>query len=87
MKVAVGYALPNPPEATFHGNLIPSGYARVGVDEVLSGYDLLELHFHGGQGELTLGEAIRCIIVWRKDCIVFPNSAPRAPTPSPSPPR
>jgi hypothetical protein len=34
-KVAVGVALPNAPEATIHGNPVPAGYARVGVDEVL----------------------------------------------------
>ena len=33
MKVADGFALPNAPEATIHGNPIPPGYARVGVDE------------------------------------------------------
>ena len=87
MKVADGFALPNAPEATIHGNPIPPGYARVGVDEVLSGYDSLELDFPGGQGEQTLGEAIRGLIVWRKECIVFPNSVPRPPTPPPSPPR
>ena len=45
MKVADGFALPYTPEATIHGNPIPPGYARVGVDEVLSGYDSLELEF------------------------------------------
>src|SRR3990170_7436931 len=81
MKVAVGFALPNAPEATIHGNPIPAGYARVGVDEVLSGYDSLELDIPGGEGEQTLGEVIRGLIVWRKECIVFPNSVPRPPTP------
>ena len=38
INVADGYALPNPPEATIHGNPVPPGYARVGVDEVLTGY-------------------------------------------------
>ena len=52
MKVADGYALPNPLEATFHGNPIPPGYARVGVDDVLSAYDSLQLDFPGGQGEI-----------------------------------
>ena len=34
MKVAVGFALPSAPGATYHCNPIPAGYARVGVDEV-----------------------------------------------------
>ena len=70
MKVADGYALPNPPEATFHDNLILAGYARVGVDEVMSGYDSLELDFPGGQVEQTLGEVIRGLYVRRKECIL-----------------
>jgi hypothetical protein len=82
MKEANDYALPNPPEATFHGNLNTAGYARVGVDEVMSGYDSLELDFPGGQAEKTLGEVIRGLCVWRKECIIFP----RPPTPPPSPP-
>jgi hypothetical protein len=36
MKVVDGYALTNPPDATFHCNPIPVGYACVGVDEVMS---------------------------------------------------
>ena len=87
MKVANGFALPNAPEATIHSNPILPGYACVRVDEVLSGYDSLELDIPGGEGEQTLGEVIRGVIVWRKECIVFPNSVPRPPTPPPSPPR
>jgi hypothetical protein len=32
MKVAVGYALPIVPNATYHYHLIPHGYAVAGVD-------------------------------------------------------
>ena len=82
MKVAVGFALPNEPEGTIHVNPIPAGYARVGVDEVLPGYDSLELDIPGGEGEETLGEVTHWgVILWRKECIVFPKSAPRPPTP------
>jgi hypothetical protein len=31
IKVADGFALPNPPDATFHCSSIPAGYARVGL--------------------------------------------------------
>jgi hypothetical protein len=36
MKVADGFSYTNPPEATFHCNPIPAGYASVGVDEVVA---------------------------------------------------
>ena len=54
MKVMDGIALPNAPKALLHGNPIPPGYACVGVDEVLSGYESLDLDYLGGQGEQTL---------------------------------
>ena len=73
MKVADGVSYTNPPEATFHCNPIPASYARVGVDEVVAGYSGLELDIPGGDDERTLGEAIHRIILWRKDCIVFPR--------------
>src|SRR3954471_15589215 len=57
IKVADGYALPNPLEAIYHGNPVPTGYAHVGVDEVMSGYEQLNIDFPGGEGDLTLGEA------------------------------
>ena len=34
-KVAVGFALPNEPGASYHLGQIPAGYARVGVDEII----------------------------------------------------
>jgi hypothetical protein len=48
IKVADGYALPNPPDARFHCGSIAAGYARVGVDDVLSAYYNLELDIPGG---------------------------------------
>ena len=38
MKVADAVAFANPPEATFHCNAIPAGYARVLVAEVVDQY-------------------------------------------------
>ena len=87
MKVADGFALPSGHEATFNGNPITPGYARVGVDQVVPAYETLDLDYPGGEGERTLGEARHCVILWKKECIVFPNSVPRPPTPPPSPPR
>ena len=48
MKVADGCAFTNPPEATFHCNPIPAGYARVLVDEVVDPpYSGLQLDIAG----------------------------------------
>ena len=71
MKVADAVAYTNPPEATFHCNPIPAGYARVVVGEVVDQYLGLDLGIPGGDEEHTLGEAIHRIILWRKDCIIF----------------
>jgi hypothetical protein len=81
MRVAKGYALPNTPRVTFHSNPIPAGYARVRVDEIEQGYDGLELDIPGGDGESTQAEAQRGLILWRKDCIIFPHSTLRTPAP------
>ena len=62
-KVAVGFALPCEPGASFHCRQIPAGYARVGVDEVLKGYETLELDIPAGEGETTLGEVTRQMIL------------------------
>ena len=47
MKVAVGYALPCPPDALWHGREIPRGYAKVGVDEVVTAFQDMELNHTG----------------------------------------
>ena len=61
MKMADGFAFTNPPEATFHCNPIPAGYARVLVDEVVdTPYSELQLDIPGGDGERFLGEAKHC---------------------------
>ena len=57
MKVANAVAFTNPPEATFHCNPIPTGYARVMVDEVVDQYSGLELDIPGGDCRFN----IRCI--------------------------
>ena len=87
MKVAVGFALPSEPGACFHGCQIPVGYAHVGVDKVMKGYESLELDVPAGEGETILEEVTRAIILWKKEYIVFADLAPRPPTPpSSSPP-
>ena len=90
MKVALGFALPCPPEATYHGSQIPAGSAHVSVDEVEPTCLSLELDIPAGKGEKTLGEVEGRISLWKKQHIVFPGWAPRQSSPprsNPSPPR
>jgi hypothetical protein len=56
MKVAVGYVLPSTPRQTWHGREIRAGYARVGVDAIVPGYESLNLDVAGPEEEATLGE-------------------------------
>ena len=71
VKVADAVTYTNPPGATYHCRMIPAGYARVVVDEVVNQYSGLQLDIPGGDEDHTLGEAIHRIILWRKDCIIF----------------
>jgi hypothetical protein len=95
MKVAVGQALPCPPDARLHGCEIPAGYAKVGVDEIVMGFHDMELDIPGPEDGRTLGEVVGGVILWDKNSIKPPGSAPsttpppshrRSPTP-PLPPR
>jgi hypothetical protein len=85
MKVAVGYVLPSGPGQTWHGREIRAGYARVGVDAIVLGYESLELDVAGPEEETTHGEVWGGFILWDKKHIVFPGSVPRRPPPPPSP--
>jgi hypothetical protein len=85
MKVAVGYALPSRPGQTWHGREIRAGYARVGVDAIVLGYESLELDVARPKEETTLGEVLGGVILWDKKHIVFSGSAPRRPPPPLSP--
>ena len=76
LKVAVGSVLPPRPDGTFHCPPIPDGYAVVGVDEVMEGFEELELDHPTGEGETHLGDALRSTILWRKEHIVLPNWTP-----------
>ena len=85
MKVAVGSALPPVRGGTYHCSPIPDGYAVVGVDEVVKGFEQAQLDFATGEGETELQYALKTTILWKKENIVLPNWKP--PTPQPSPPR
>ena len=69
MNVAVGTDLLCPPEARWHGREIPAGYAKVTVDEIVMGFDSMELDIPGPEGERTLGEVLGGIILWDKNNI------------------
>ena len=78
-KLATGTALP--PGPLYHGRPIPSGYARVLVDELLEGYEDLEIDITTVEGDKRLGDVKRQIILWQKKYIKFLGSVPRPPTP------
>jgi hypothetical protein len=87
MKVAVGYALPIGPNATYHCIPVPHGYAVAEVDQVMSGFEQLTLDYTTGEGDLyELGEGKKTTIIWLKEYIVLPNWTPRSPARHPSPP-
>jgi hypothetical protein len=83
MKVAVGYVLPSGPGQTWHGREIRAGYALVGVDAIVPGYESLDLDVTGPEEEATLGEVLSGVILWDKKHIVFPS--PPSPRNSPPP--
>ena len=87
LKVAVRSALPCPPEARWNGREIPAGYAKVTVDEIIMGFDSMELDIAGPEGERTLGEVLGGIILWDKNNIKLPGSAPRPKTKTAAPPK
>jgi hypothetical protein len=64
MKAAVGQALPCPPDARWHGREIPAGYAKVGMDEIVTGFHDMELGIPGPEFERTLGEVLGGVILW-----------------------
>jgi hypothetical protein len=92
MKVAIEQALPCPPDARWHGCKIPAGYAKVGVDEIVTGFHDMELDIARPKDKRTLGEVLGGVILWDKNYIKLLGSAPRTTPPpshrrSPTPPR
>jgi hypothetical protein len=87
LRVAHGMALPVQARPTFHGSEVPAGYSTVSVEEVVAGYEDLELDHPGGEGEKTLGEAVHAMILWDKRYIIFSGGqeGPTAPSMSPPP--
>ena len=88
--------MPSTPGEVYHGQEIPAGYAKVGVEEVCNDWKNLELDIPGGDGEIALGDAVQGYILWDKRYIILkptdqgsrlasPQHARRSPPPPPSP--
>jgi hypothetical protein len=78
-------------DVRWHGREIPAGYAKVGVHEIVPGFHDMELDIAGLEDERTLGEVLGGVILWDKNYIKLPGSAPRTTLPpsrrrSPTPP-
>nr|XP_051205445.1 uncharacterized protein LOC127319513 [Lolium perenne] len=82
MKVAIGSALP--PGALHHNNPIPDGYARVTVEDIVQGFEDLDIDIATPEGATRLGDVKRQFILWQKKFIKFPGEAPRQTSPPPS---
>ena len=79
MKVAIGSALP--PGALHHNNPIQDGYARVTVEEIVQGFEDLDIDIATPEGATRLGDVKRQFILWQKKFIKFPGEAPTSPPP------
>jgi hypothetical protein len=53
-KVAISTALPRKPGALHHDNPIPAVYARVTVDDVVEGYEDLDIDYATPEGDVRL---------------------------------
>jgi len=84
MKVAIGMALPCLPGALHHNNPIQDGYARVTVEDIVPGFEDLEIDIATPEGERRLGNLKRQIILWKKKFIKFPGEDARPTSPPPS---
>ena len=73
LKAAVGSVAPPQPDRTFHCRPIPHGYAVVMVDEVMEGFEELELDHPTGERENRLVHALRSTCLWQKEYIKLPN--------------
>jgi len=85
--------MPSTPGEVYHGQEIPAGYAKVGVEEVCNDWKNLELDIPGGDGETTLADVVHGYILWDKRYIILKptdqGSRPASPQPdrrSPPPP-
>ena len=80
-KVAVGVvnAIDQTRTPRIHGRPVPEGYARVLVDRVERGCANVTIDIEGGDGEKTLGEAVKTFICWNKRFIIILGVSPPPP--------
>ena len=76
LKAVLGSVLPPRAEGTFHCRPIPHGYAIVTLDEIVEGFEDLELDYHTGEGEIRVGDALRSTCLWKKAYIKLPHWTP-----------
>ena len=90
LKAAVVSVVPPEAEGTFHCRSISHGYAIVAVDEIIDGFEEMELEYPTSEGENHLVYALKSTCLWRKEYIKLPNWTPSPPasqgTPPPPPP-
>ena len=73
LKEALGFVVPPLAEGTFHCRPNPHDYAIVTVDEIMEGFEELELDYPIGEGENHPIYALRSTCLWRKEYIKIPN--------------
>ena len=84
-KAAIGSVVPPRAEGTFHCYPIPHDYAVVTVDEIMDGFEGLELDNPTGEEDIILLEnALRSTCLWRKEYIKLPNWTPQQTQPPPA---
>jgi hypothetical protein len=64
LKVAIGNALPCLPGALYHGNPITTSHARVSVNDIVPGFEDLEIDFPTPEGNVILEDFKNDIILW-----------------------
>ena len=69
--VAYGSAMPSTPGEVYHGQEIPAGYSKVGIEEMCNDWKNLELDIPGGDGETTLADAAHGYILWNMQYIIL----------------
>ena len=85
LKVALRSVLPPRAEGTFHCRPIPHGFAIVVVDEIMEGFEGLELDYPTSEGDILLENALRSTCLWRKEYIKLLKWTPQQAQPGEAP--
>ncbi|KAK1632915.1 hypothetical protein QYE76_007230 [Lolium multiflorum] len=81
----VGITAPEPPRYPVDDikEMKAYGYARVTVEEIVQGFEDLDIDIATPEGATRLGDVKRQFILWQKKFIKFPGEAPRQTSPPP----